>query len=195
MLPLIAGAAIGIGAGIYSAYKQGQAASDARKATNAQIASQEKMARERQAMLDSQAAQGQRYIDANDTEARLAQAGKMYQAASDHEVNQAIQGGLLAFGGSPLSGNARQAVYSNLADQARSNWQQAIANADGMMSKDVQNRLGVQQGLMSGTAGIGNDLMTQKNNSMGSLANLAATQNTGVMDGIMTGLTAYGKLK
>lgn len=78
---------------------------------------------------------------------RMAAANEMRQDMNAYEMNQAIQGGLSAYGGSPLSGGARNAVYDRLQQQARGNYQTALANANSMLGDDMQTRLGIESSL------------------------------------------------
>jgi len=75
---------------------------------------------------------------------RIAAAGDLRQDANAYEMNQAIQGGLAAYGGSPLSGNARNAVYDRLQQQARGNYQTSLDNANSMLGADMNARLGIE---------------------------------------------------
>jgi len=78
---------------------------------------------------------------------RMAAANEMRQDANAYEINQAIQGGLAAYGGSPLSGGARNAVYDRLQQQARQNYQTSIDNANNMLGTDMNARLGIEGNL------------------------------------------------
>jgi len=78
---------------------------------------------------------------------RIAAANEMRQDANAYEMNQAIQGGLSAYGGSPLSGNARNAVYDRLQQQARGNYQKSLDNANNMLGADMDAKLGVEGNL------------------------------------------------
>jgi hypothetical protein len=195
MWPLLGAAVIGGISSLFSSKSQADSQAKSRAALNAQMEKNRADAAARQQLLEQQAATGQGYINAADTNARIAQAGRMYKAANDNEMNQAIQGALVAYGGSPLSGNARAAVISNLAGQARNNWQQALTNANAMMNQDTANKLGIHNNLMSGTSGIGSAAMQNNQAAMGSLANLAAVRDNSLLQGLSTGLTAYGALK
>jgi len=68
-------------------------------------------------------------------------------AANEMRQDDAIQGGLSAYGGSPLSGSASNAVYDRLQQQARGNYQTSLANANSMLSQDMQARLGIEGNL------------------------------------------------
>jgi len=78
---------------------------------------------------------------------KISAANEMRQDANAYEINSAIQGGLSAYGGSPLSGGARNAVYDRLQQQARSNYQTSLANADSMLGQDMNARLGIEGNL------------------------------------------------
>jgi len=84
-----------------------------------------------------------------DWRARMSAANDMRQDANAYEINNAIQSGLSAYGGSPLSGSARNAVYDRLQQQARDNYQTSLANANSMLGTDMQARLGIEGGLTS----------------------------------------------
>lgn len=208
--PIVAALGVSMIGGAISSYQnnkaQQRAARDANKAALNQAKQTETERAAYQKQLEQQAAAAnaanQKILDAGDMNHRIAQAGNMYQAANNAEVNAAIQGGLAAYGGSPLSGNARQAVYGNLATQARNNWQTALSNANSMMNQDTQNALGARQGidsaLMSGGLGLGQQAMGQNFNTGTEMMNLAAVPKQpsfSIGNMISQGLQAYGALK
>jgi len=84
-----------------------------------------------------------------DWRARMSAANDIRQDANAYEINNAIQGGLSAYGGSPLSGSARNAVYDRLQQQARDNYQTSLANANQMLGTDMAARLGIEGNLTS----------------------------------------------
>jgi len=106
---------------------------------------------------------------------RMAAANEMRQDANAYEVNSAIQGGLAAYGGNPLSGGARNAVYDRLQQQARGNYQTSLANANQMLGADMNARLGIE-----------GDLTSRLYDVAGAQANAKAAQQSG-FDAFMGG--------
>lgn len=78
---------------------------------------------------------------------RAQAANQLRQDANAYETNAAIQGGLAAYGGNPLSGGARNAVYDRLQQNARDNYQTSLANANNMLGDDIAARLGIKSRL------------------------------------------------
>jgi hypothetical protein len=133
MLPVILGAAA-LAGGAASAYSNHGKNKDTRNAYG-------KVGEEQDRLYD----EGQGIADAHDWRARMNAANQMTRDANAYEINNAIQGGLAAYGGSPLSGNARNAVYDRLQQQARGNWRQGLDDANSMLGMDAQMKLGLLQ--------------------------------------------------
>ncbi|MCL1955771.1 MAG: hypothetical protein FWF63_00480 [Fibromonadales bacterium] len=118
---------------------------------------------------------------------RMSAANDLRQDANAYEINQAIQGGLSAYGGSPLSGSAKNAVYDRLQQQARGNYQTSLANANSMLGADMQARLGIEGNLTQ------NLMDVQK-----AKANAAAAEKSGFdsfLDGAGKTLSVASKIK
>jgi hypothetical protein len=135
MLPLILGAAA-LAGGAASAYSNSGKNRDVQNAYG-------KVGDVAQAGHDREMGIANKY----DWRDRMAAANEMRQDANAYEQNQAIQGGLAAFGGSPLSGGARNAVFDRLQQQSRDNYQTALGNANSMLGQDMQTRLGIEGNL------------------------------------------------
>lgn len=78
---------------------------------------------------------------------RMQLAGQLRKDANAYETNAAIQGGLAAYGGNPLSGGAANAVYDRLQQNARDNYQTSLANANSMAGADLATKLGIKSRL------------------------------------------------
>jgi len=118
---------------------------------------------------------------------RMNAANELRQDANAYEINQAIQGGLSAYGGSPLSGSGKNAVYDRLQQQARDNWQTSLANANSMLGADMQARLGIEGNLTQ------NLMDVQK-----AKANATAAEKSGFasfLDGAGQALSVASKIK
>jgi len=118
---------------------------------------------------------------------RMAAANEMRQDANAYEINSAIQGGLAAYGGNPLSGGAQNAVYDRLQQQARSNYQTSLANADSMLGADMNARLGIEGNLTDRLYDVA-----------GAKANAKAAEQSGwssFMGGVGNALSVASKIK
>lgn len=111
--------------------------------------------------------QGQTYADQGSWQNKLNAANSLRQNANKYEINQATQAGLAAYGGSPLSGNARSAVSDRQQQMARANWQTSLQNASSMIDTTTNQRLGVNQQQLGAT--------TQNN-----MQNMQQIYNTGM---------------
>jgi len=127
--------------------------------------------------LSSQVAQGQNIVNQNDWKARLDASNLLRQNANAYETNAAAQAALSAFGGSPLSGNARNAVQDRAQQLARANWQQGLDNANDMLGADTANRLGIHNNLIGGTAGINTANLSAQIGAMGAKADAKASDS------------------
>jgi hypothetical protein len=130
--------------------------------------------------LNSQAGQGHNIISQNDWRARLDASNALRQEANAYETNAAVQAALSAYGGSPLSGNARNAVQDRAQQNARSLWQQGLDNSNAMLGTDTSNRLGIQQALISGTSAINANNLSSQMSAMGAKADAKAA-DTGLL--------------
>jgi len=131
-------------------------------------------------------ARNQNALNDHDWRSRVSAANELRQDANDYEINQAIQGGLAAYGGSPLSGGARTGVYDRLQQMARGNYQTSLQNANSMLGADLTNQLNSNEA----NAGRQMDIQNAK-------LNQAASKQTGAssfLSGAGQALGAAGKI-
>jgi len=91
--------------------------------------------------LNSQNQANQSALNSHDWRNRLAASNELRQDANDYENNRAIQAGLGAYGGDPLSGGARTSVMDRLQQMNRANYQTSLNNANNMLGTDLNNQL------------------------------------------------------
>jgi len=87
----------------------------------------------------------QNALNSHDWRSRLSASNELRQDANAYETNQAVQGGLAAYGGDPLSGGARTGVMDRLQQMARANYQTSLDNANNMLGADLSNQLNVNE--------------------------------------------------
>ena len=175
MIPLIAAGVGALGAGLnYMASRNNaDAAKSAANAYNEQAREQGRI--------------GEKIVDRYSWQNRLDAANQLRQDANGYEMRQAEQSALAAYGGDPLSGGAKNLVQDRAQQLARSNWQAALDNANGMLGTDMSNRL-ASHNITTG------HIMTGAGNAANAAAAQPSTMST-LLGGAGQALDLYSKVK